>query len=434
MKRILIALAILASVQVANAQVKAVEGAKKALDNAVTASQNEKKAAKAATWQKLGDAYVAAYDAPTSNVVGADKAQLQMLMTDEKPVSSENVVLGGQQYEKVAYDYKNLYFTPEGQLAVIEVTKPVVENALEGALEAYKKMYELDAKKAKDASAAYENISKKYSNEAYNKYTFGDYSGSSVYFEKAADVAALAPLSKVDTNSIYNAAFTAHFAKEYERAEKFFNKCIAIGNYGEGGDVYAKLADVKMNLKDTLAAKNLLEEGFSKFPQSQGILIGLINYYLTNNEDPEKLFVLLDKAKENEPNNASLYYVEGNIRAQLGQYDQAVKAYEYCAEVDPNYEFGFIGEGIMYYNRAIDLQTKASEELDDAKYMALVADFEKALKSCIEPFEKAYALTKGEDIKKSVAEYLKNAYYRFMSDDDPKYKEGYEKYSAIVAQ
>ena len=35
MKRILIALAILASVQVANAQVKAVEGAKKALDNAV---------------------------------------------------------------------------------------------------------------------------------------------------------------------------------------------------------------------------------------------------------------------------------------------------------------------------------------------------------------------------------------------------------------
>jgi len=434
MKRILIALAILASAQVANAQVAAIEKAKKDLDKAVTASQNEKKAAKAATWQKLGDAYVDAYDAPTSNLVGGDKTALQLVMNDDKPISTENVVLGGQQFEKEVHAYKNLYFTPDGKLAIIEVTNPVIENSLEKAVAAYSKMYELDSKKAKDAAAAYNNISGKYSNEAYNQYSLGDYSAASLYFEKAAEVSELAPLSKIDTNSVYNAAFTAHFAKQYERAEKFFNKCIAIGNYGDNGDVYAKLSDVKMNLKDTLAAKNLLEEGFTKFPQSQSILIGLINYYLTNNEDPEKLFVLLDKAKANEPNNASLFYVEGNIRAQLGQYDEAMKAYNHCSEINPEYEYGFIGAGVMYYNRAIELQTKASEELDDAKYMALVADFEQSLKNCIEPFEKAYELTKAEDIKKSVAEYLKNAYYRFMSDDDPKYKAGYEKYSAIVAQ
>ncbi|MBQ3917402.1 MAG: hypothetical protein II693_04580 [Bacteroidales bacterium] len=435
MKKILIALAVIASMQIANAQVKQITDAQKALDKAVEASQNEKKATKAATWQKLAEAYLAAYDAPIANAyVGANKTELKVLMLGDNPVSTENVVIGGEQMEKEVYANKNLYFDGNGALRIIEVTKPVVDNALEKALEAYNKMLELDAKTVKEAVEGLESVAKKYENEAYNQYSFGDYSASSKSFEKVADVRAMAPLSKVDTNSIYNAGFTSHFAKEYERAEKFFNKSLEIGNYGDGGEVYAKLADVKLNLKDTVAAKALLEEGFGKFHESQSILIGLINLYLSTNENPEKLFTLLDAAKENEPNNASLYYVEGNIRAQLGQYDNAVKAYEQCAVVDPSYEFGYIGEGIMYYNRAIELQQKASEELDDAKYMALVADFEVALKNCIEPFEKAYELTKGEDIKKSVAEYLKNAYYRFMSDDDPKYKAGYEKYSAIVAQ
>ncbi len=74
---------------------------------------------------------------------------------------------------------------------------------------------------------------------------------------------------------------------------------------------------------------------FTEFPQSQSILIGLINYYLKSNESTDRLFELLDKAKANEPNNASLFYVEGNIRSQLGDTENAVKAYRKCAEINP---------------------------------------------------------------------------------------------------
>lgn len=426
MKKILLALAVLASMQVANAQVKSTADAKKAVEAAEAAASNEKKAVKTATWLKLGQEYVKAYDAPTGNIIpGSSKTELALMMGSEKPVSTEAVEIQGTPYTKEVYADKNLYFNANGQLAVIEVTKPVYADALEKAIAAYQKAYALDAShaKSKDIAAAFDLIGQKYNTEAYNKYTLGDLASASKYFEKAAEVEALAPLSKIDTTSIYNAGFTAWATKDMSKAKELFEKCYNLGYYYEGGEVFAKLADV-----DTLNTKKYLEEGFEKFPQSQSILIGLINYYLKSNESTDRLFELLDKAKANEPNNASLFYVEGNIRSQLGDTENAVKAYRKCAEINPEYEYGFIGEGTMYYNKAIEVQTKAQDELDDTKYMALVKEFEEDLKACIPAFEKAFEVTKSEQVKAGVAEYLKNAYYRFR-DEGADYKAGYEKYS-----
>lgn len=429
MKKILLALAMFAAVQVADAQVKSAADVKKSVEAAEAATQNVKKAVKTATWLKLGQEYVKAYDAPTGNILpGSNKTELTLMMGSEKPVSSEEVTVNNERYTKDVYADKNLYFNQNGQLVIIEVTKPVYEDALERAVKAYQKAYELDEKHAKDkdVAAAFDYIGQKYVSEAFNKYTFGDVATASKLFEKAADVEALAPLSKIDTSVIYNAGFTAMAAKDNERALKFFKRCYDLGYYYEGGEVFARLAEV-----DTLNTKKYLEEGFSKFPQSQSILIGLINYYLKNNEDTETLFGLLDKAKANEPNNASLFYVEGNIRAQLGQIDKAVVAYEECAKINPEYEYGFIGEGTMFYNRAIELQTKAQEEIDDAKYMALVKEFEESLKSCIAPFEKAFEITKDANIKAGIASYLKNAFYRFR-EESAENQTKYEKYSEIA--
>lgn len=429
MKKILLALAMFAAIQVADAQVKSAADVKKSVEAAEAATQNVKKSVKTATWLKLGQEYVKAYDAPTGNILpGSNKTELTLMMGSEKPVSSEAVTVNNEKYTKDVYADKNLYFNQNGQLVIIEVTKPVYEDALERAVKAYQKAYELDEKHAKDkdVAAAFDYIGQKYVSEAFNKYTFGDVATASKLFEKAADVEALAPLSKIDTSVIYNAGFTAMAAKDNERALKFFKRCYDLGYYYEGGEVFARLAEV-----DTLNTKKYLEEGFSKYPQSQSILIGLINYYLKNNEDTETLFGLLDKAKANEPNNASLFYVEGNIRAQLGQIDKAVVAYEECAKINPEYEYGFIGEGTMFYNRAIELQTKAQEEIDDAKYMALVKEFEESLKSCIAPFEKAFEITKDANIKAGIASYLKNAFYRFR-EESAENQTKYEKYSEIA--
>ena len=434
MKRILIALAVLLSVQVADAQTKTPEAAKKAVESAEAAAANPKKAAKLATWTKLASAYMDAYSAPAGAAwLGASKQELQILMGNQKPISTENVVVAGDQLVKEVYADKEFYYNVNGQLAIINVTKPVVEDVLAKAAEAYKKAGELDVKgsKSKDIMAGLSNVASKYIDDGMNCYQFGDLAKASQLFEKAVNVSAIAPLSKVDTTALYNAAYTAWAGKDYERAKNFFEKCLAANYYYDGGEVFAKLGDVYTNLGDAKKGAETLEQGFVKFPQSQSILIGLINYYMTSGENTDRLFTLIDEAKKNEPNNASLYYVEGNIYKELKNVEKAVESYYKCAEINPEYEFGYIGAGILYYELAIELQEKASNEYDDKKYNELVGQLEQALKNALDPFEKAYAVSKDDQLKVSVAEYLKNIYYRFYSNG-PEYEAGYKKYDEVV--
>ena len=434
MKRILTVLALVLSVQFADAQTTSPAAAKKAVEAAEAAAKDAKKATKVATWLKLATSYMDAYNAPKGSAwLGASKQELQLVMGNEKPVSSETVVLGGDPCLKEVYAGKEYYFNEAGQLVMINVTAPIYPDALAKALEAYAKAYEVDVKKTKvkDINLGIETITNNYLDDAMSSYMFEDYAKASQLFGKAADASATEPYSKVDTTALYNAGFTAWAVKDYERAKTFFEKCLDNKYYYEGGEVYAKLADVYKNLGDSAKAVETLETGFSAFPQSQSILIGLINYYIESGENADRLFVLIDEAKKNEPNNASLYYVEGNIHKQLGNVEKAVESYYECAKINPDYEFGYIGAGILFYERAVELSDKASNEFDDKKYEALVAQVEEALLNALEPFEKAFSVSKDPSLKVSIAEYLKNIYYRFSSKG-AQYEEGYNKYNEIV--
>ena len=433
MKRILIALAVLLTVQLADAQVKSPADAKKAVESATEATANPKKAAKPATWLKLANAYMDAYTSPMGNGwIGANKQELTFIMGNDKPTSTQTVTLAGETYTKETYKTMNYYFNANNQLALIEVTQPVYTDALDKALEAYLEAAKMDAKgsKTKDIDAGVKNISAKFVEQGMNSYMFGDLKAASVYFEKAMKASESAPTPSIDTMAVYNAGFTAWMTQDYAKAEPFFKRCIDL-KYEEDGEVYAKLADIysKMDRKDE--AKAVLETGFSAYPQNQSIIIGLINYYIESGENPDELFALLDVAKKNEPTNASLYSVEGDIHNKLGHKEEAIAAYLKSNEINPDYEFGLTGIGILYYNEALELQEKAANEFDDAKYMAIIEEFEAALMNAIDPFEKAFSITKDNQIKVSIAEYLKNIYYRFR-EKDPKFEEGYNKYSTIV--
>lgn len=438
MKKIFVVLAMAAMMFSAaniDAQVKSVNAVRSAVENAQKAASDAKKAAKTATWLKLGETLVEAYNAPMgSGWIGATEQELALVMTGMKPSSEEQVTINGEPMVKKVYDTMNYYFNAQGQLSIIEVTKPVYEDALDQALEAYKKASELDVKgqKTKDIVAAVNSIVEKNNNAAYNEYSFGNLAKATTYFKKAFEASTSMAGVNPDFDALSNAAFTASGSGDLATAKECLAKCLANGYEGEDGDIFARLADVETKLGNAEAGKEILENAFTKYPQSQGILVGLINYYMTSGENTDRLFSLIDDAKANDPANASLLYVEGQTHEKLGEIDAAFKSYEDCIAVDPSYAYGYIGQGVLYSKKADEIIDAASLEMDQRKYEALVEEYAKCLKSSVEPFEKAYELVNDEGTKQGIAQYIKDVCFR-LRNESADWQAKYEKYAEIVA-
>jgi len=174
----------------------------------------------------------------------------------------------------------------------------------------------------------------------------------------------------------------------------------------------------------------MLSEGFTKYPDSQSILVALINAYLESNDDPNKVLTFIRRAQENEPNNPSLFYAEGNVLKNLGKFDEAIALYDKSVAVDPNFFFGYFQKGQAYYDKAVEIQTAAADELDDNKYMQMVKELDATLTKAIAPFESCLAVVQDKEIKTVVIEYLKNIFFRLRTNG-PEYEANYEKYNKL---
>ena len=440
MKRILLALTLVLAVQAANAQATA-DAAVKSVDKAVEATLNPKKSGKVATWLALGKAYKGAYNQPTAQIVpNVSKTYLNEMMS-QKPTSEESVVIDGNQMIKQVYSDKELYFSPSGNLVMINVTKFPVEDPLYQAFKAYKKAQELDVEgaKAKDIVAALEDIAKNYVTDAETAFHLGDFMSSSVRFERVAEVLASAPVSRPDGMSLSNAGLAAQRVPDLARARMLYEKAVEIGYYDDG-NVFLRLSLVCSELGDKAAQKAALETAVEKLPENKDVLTYLIDFYLQNDEDPAKLFDLTAKAIEQNPNAAYPYYAQGTLYDRLAQSDKE-KADEYinlgaasfdkAAEVEPSYVFSYVGKGQMYCKRADEFYSQAAAEMDDAKWRALVDKAIETIELAIAPLEKVYELSDQEQNKIWAATLLKECYYR-VREKSPENEAAYNKYNEIV--
>jgi tetratricopeptide (TPR) repeat protein len=434
MKRIFIALSLILSLTMVSAQPKNAADALKAVTKAETAAADAKKAAKPATWISLAKAYIEAYDQPSRNILtGTPQSEVKLFLKDQQVQGTSQKQGAEGVYTVDSYADKDLYYNTDGILEFFLVTKPAVEGDLLGkAIEALAKAKELDPKgsKAKDIEQMMTDIHTKLGNEALSEYLAGNFKKAAGLFKMTAACAENPLMGKVDSLNTYYTALVSNMAGEKEQAIDYYKKCLDKGIF-QNGNTFSNLAEVYKSSGDTVACKEILEKGFVQFPENDGILIGLINLYIDSKDDTGRLFELIHAAQNLNPTNASLFYVEGNVYKQLGDIENAAKLYTKSTEVDPNYTFGPLGLGALYYDKAIELQTKAGEELDDNKYFALMKEMDEYLEKAIQPFEKSFQMTEDGELKNAIAEYLKNIYFR-LRDKNPEYEALSKKYEAFL--
>lgn len=410
-------------------------GVSKKIERAVAATQHPKRGTNSDTWVKLAKEYVKAYEYSCGDgMLHTPREQVQMLLGESMQLNgTKEVSASGATYLCDSYANADYYYK-DNVLMMILPTKFAVENPLESALDAYKKAHELDAngKKTKDIVEGIKQLVALHGNVAFYYYNLGNTAEAAAQFEKAGLASATAPYTEFDGASMSNAGLLSFQSGDIEGAKRCFNKCLEMKFYDEDGKVFAYLSDIAGKEGNAALQLDYLKKGFEQFPSSQAIIIGLINAYRAAKEDPNEIFVLLGKAKENDPKNASLYSTEGDIHKELKQDEQAIACYRAASEVDPNFAYGYVGEGLLYYDRAIEYATAANEAVADADYRKFLALYEETMPKAIEPFEQAFKLASSNPgLQSGVAEYLKNIYYRFQDKGDA-YVAGYKKYDDFL--
>ena len=432
MKKVLLFALLLSAVQLGAQSAKDVESAIKAYEK-VKAEVAGKKATDAASWARMGKALVSAYDVPTKNLwKGLTLLDAKLVLKDQRAVGTETKVIQDEQYEIVTYADKVLYYNVEGVLAFWQVTRPVLSSDMLGeAFQAYKKAAELDQKGSakKDLSEGFTSLQSRYADEAMGYYYLGEFSKASANFVKSVESGEQPALSSIDTVMLSYAALTASYAKEHENAIKLFNRLHSMG-FTQDGSFYPYLAESYKGLGDKAGLEKALLEGFSKFPSNQGILVSLINMYMENDENPEKILDLIRQAQAIEPTNASLYSAEGDIWKKLGNNEKAIEAYKKSIEVDATYAYSYLNIGVTYYDIALEIQTKATDEMDQKKYEAMIVEMDATLEKAIEPFEQGFNLSESPEMKVVLSDYLKNIYFRLRAKD-PAFEAAYNKYKEI---
>ena len=174
--------------------------------------------------------------------------------------------------------------------------------------------------------------------------------------------------------------------------------------------VYQLLYQEYVAAKDTNNYVKTLKEGVQKFPKEPWFLQNLINHFVFSNQNEEALSYL-NAAIAAEPQVADYHYVKGNMEESLGNYDEALKAFEKAVEINPNLVDAYAGMGRVFYNQAVKVNDAALniDAKDVDAYTKAEKEMNQLFKQSLPFFEKAYQMNKDDYENKRI---LLNLYYR----------------------
>ena len=397
---------------------------------------NEKKAAKASTWMKRGDLMMQAETAYTNQIF--EQAPINVLvMKIGNPKTQEMVNIGKTNYLKLGYGAYDVYVDANGQMVMgWDVTEPIYPEAIDKAVEAYRKSYELNPKLAKKVGESFANISNTLRKNANAKYFLQDYGAAANYYQRAYEVSIIPESGlPVDSASIFNSGYLAHFAGDYERSIENLKIAESIGYYADGAlynVLYNSYRAAYLDNKEKMAeAKSFLESALLKFPGNSEIISCMTDVYLALGESTEPMVDLLKNALAADPTNIQLMVGLGAVYSELKQYDDAIVMFDGAIAGDPTNINLYLNKAYTYTRKGDALGKEANEMAwNDENRAGVLASAMAAYAAAIEPFEKAHELNPND---MNTVEFLKSICFQ-LRNEKPEYMEKYEKYNALFKQ
>lgn len=207
-------------------------------------------------------------------------------------------------------------------------------------------------------------------------------------------------------------ALSAFYAKKDDIAVTVLNKAKA-NPVSRDPYIFSTLIDIYAEKKDNASIEKTLEEAKAIFPKNAEIARQEMNYYLRANKSKE-LVLKMEEAVKSDPDNSLLQYNLGILYSTLANplddagnpkekpadakdlEKKAENAYKLAIDADPTKAEYVYNLGALYFNNAADITKKmnalGTSEAENKKYDALkalrIAEFTKALPY----FQKSYDL------------------------------------------
>lgn len=458
MKRIILSLAMLVSLQFAIAQSGGTlvtsayndyrnqypDKAKASIDKAIL---DEEAAKEARTWLYRGNIYL------QINSVAHMTDGLSKGMKSEdikfrfgEPISIRN-------YKKLedgakwTYNFDLVLYLSNGLLDSWEYPNEALYRSLDNgksldiAYESYQKSLAIDSKfinttiSPMNAMTGLEAVAGSYYNAGINAYNSGKYKEAKYNLESAVKV--YTELNQPNPELIYSTGVSCILAGDTTKAIDYYNRAIKL-EYQEKL-LYYNLVNIYLIQNNTDMAKKVIKIGRKYHPTDQDLLITEANIYLKTGETKEAETILFEAVK-NDPTNANLYYVIGSnydnilrdttltTEAKDNAFKQAQEAYKKALELNPDYFDVNFNMGVLLNNKAAELFVEAANTPfnENEKYDLLLNEATEYLKKAEPYLNKAYQLNPKD---RDTLFLLKQIYLR--TKDTEKFKVISEKLSEI---
>ncbi len=329
------------------------------------------------------------------------------LKSVDKATELEETKDWAKTYYGKGFVYQKIYENKKTDLA---------EDPLFKAFDNYKKAYNMEgADKIKGSiDAALFKMRDYFIKDAVDAFKNKEFGEALHNFEYTIKVGEMPVFEEqVDTAIYYNAGIAAQNVKNWDKAAKYYKKA-AKYNY-EGARTYALMKNAYMNAGDTTKAVEAMKEGFNKYPSNQIMVQNLINYYLLTAKEPKEALKYLNQAIEEHPEEPQYYAAKGQIFDETGELEKAKKFYKKALELNPENFTATYNLGVIYFNKGVDIVTKANKLKEEEKYKKMKNEADEYFLKAIPYMEKAHEIKPEE---RQVMSTLKTLYYRLRTESE----------------